>query len=60
MSSAGGARGPGPDPMMAKNAAGGIFTWSKEDDYRLSEIMKKYKNPKDWSPVAQEHARGKR
>lgn len=59
MSSAGGARGPGPDPMMAKNAAGGIFTWSKEDDYRLSEIMKKYKNPKDWSPVAQEHARGK-
>ncbi|KAL3918865.1 MAG: hypothetical protein SGILL_004041 [Bacillariaceae sp.] len=38
---------------------GGVFSWSKEDDLRLSEIMKKYKNPRDWEPIAKEHGMGK-
>jgi Myb-like DNA-binding domain len=37
----------------------GVFSWSKEDDIRLTEIMKKYKNPRDWEPVAKEHGMGK-
>lgn len=37
----------------------GVFSWSKDDDSRLSEIMKKYKNPRDWEPIAKEHGRGK-
>jgi len=39
--------------------AGGSFAWSKEDDIRLTEIMKKYKNPRDWEPIAKEHGRGR-
>lgn len=37
----------------------GVFSWSKEDDSRLTEIMKKYKNPRDWEPIAKEHGMGK-
>lgn len=37
----------------------GVFSWSKEDDIRLTEIMKKYKNPRDWEPVAKELGTGK-
>jgi len=37
----------------------GVFSWSKEDDMRLTEIMKKYKNPRDWEPIAKEHGLGK-
>lgn len=37
----------------------GVFSWSKDDDGRLSEIMKKHKNPRDWEPIAKEHGRGK-
>jgi hypothetical protein len=37
----------------------GVFSWTKEDDSRLSDIMKKYKNPRDWEPIAKEHGRGK-
>lgn len=37
----------------------GVFSWSKEDDMRLTEIMKKYKNPRDWEPIAKEHGMGK-
>ena len=37
----------------------GVFSWSKEDDTRLAEIMKKYKNPRDWEPIAKEHGMGK-
>uniref|UniRef100_A0A7S4AL55 Uncharacterized protein n=1 Tax=Pseudo-nitzschia australis TaxID=44445 RepID=A0A7S4AL55_9STRA len=37
----------------------GVFSWSKEDDTRLTEIMKKYKNPRDWEPIAKEHGMGK-
>lgn len=37
----------------------GVFSWSKEDDIRLTEIMKKYKNPRDWEPIAKEHGLGK-
>jgi hypothetical protein len=31
------------------------FVWSKEEDMRLTEIMKKFKNPRDWEPIAKEH-----
>lgn len=37
----------------------GVFSWSKDDDIRLSDIMKKYKNPRDWEPIAKEHGCGK-
>jgi hypothetical protein len=37
----------------------GVFSWSKDDDIRLTEIMKKYKNPRDWEPIAKEHGMGK-
>ncbi len=37
----------------------GVFSWSKDDDSRLTEIMKKYKNPRDWEPIAKEHGMGK-
>eukprot|EP00535_Pseudo-nitzschia_heimii_P011787 CAMPEP_0197197888 /NCGR_PEP_ID=MMETSP1423-20130617/33089_1 /TAXON_ID=476441 /ORGANISM="Pseudo-nitzschia heimii, Strain UNC1101" /LENGTH=1090 /DNA_ID=CAMNT_0042651715 /DNA_START=72 /DNA_END=3344 /DNA_ORIENTATION=- len=37
----------------------GVFSWSKDDDRRLTEIMKKYKNPRDWEPIAKEHGMGK-
>jgi len=37
----------------------GVFSWSKEDDARLTDIMKKYKNPRDWEPIAKEHGAGK-
>jgi len=37
----------------------GPFGWSKEEDGRLTEIMKKYKNPRDWEPIAKEHNRGR-
>ena len=37
----------------------GVFSWTKDDDMRLTEIMKKYKNPRDWEPIAKEHGCGK-
>jgi len=43
----------------ASGSGGAVFNWSKDDDSRLSEIMKKYKTPRDWEPIAREHARGK-
>ena len=38
---------------------GGPFGWSKDEDARLTDIMKKYKNPRDWEPIAKEHNRGR-
>jgi Myb-like DNA-binding domain len=32
----------------------GVFGWTKEEDMRLTDIMKKYKNPRDWTPIAKE------
>lgn len=37
----------------------GPFGWSKEEDMRLTDIMKKYKNPRDWEPISKEHNRGR-
>lgn len=37
----------------------GVFSWTKDDDLRLTEVMKKYKNPRDWEPIAKEHGAGK-
>jgi hypothetical protein len=44
--------------MIAKQNPG-IYGWSKEDDDRLTEVMKKFKNPRTWEPVAKELGRGK-
>ena len=44
--------------MGAKRGTG-VFSWSKDDDQHLTNIMKKYKNPRDWEPIAKEHGRGK-
>jgi len=56
-----GVRGPhGGDPsLMSKNLGTGVYGWSKDDDAWLTEIMKKYKNPRDWEPIAKQHGRGK-
>ena len=45
---------------LSKNGPGGVYCWTKEDDARLTEIMKKYKNPKDWGPIAKEFGGNKR
>jgi Myb-like DNA-binding domain len=44
---------------MSKPRAAGIYAWTKEDDDRLTEVMKKYKNPRDWEPISKDHGRGK-
>ena len=30
------------------------YAWSKEEDARPTDILKKYKNPRDWEPIAKE------
>lgn len=47
------------DSSVNKANAGGVYSWTKSDDARLTEIMKKFKNPKDWEPVAEEFGGGK-
>lgn len=47
------------DPRLIGKGPGGVYSWSKEDDMRLTDIMKKYKNPRDWEPIAKEFGRGK-
>ncbi len=47
------------DSSVNKVNAGGVYSWTKSDDARLTEIMKKFKNPKDWEPVAEEFGGGK-
>jgi len=41
---------------MSKN---GTFNWSKADDNRLQDILKKFKNPKDWDAIAKELGGGR-
>jgi len=36
------------DGSVMGKAAGGVYSWTKQDDSRLTDIMKKFKNPKDW------------
>jgi hypothetical protein len=43
------------DSIAPKTAAGGVYGWSKEEDDHLTEVMKRFKNPKDWEPIAKEH-----
>jgi len=45
--------------QQASKRGTGVFSWTKDDDMRLTEIMKKYKNPRDWEPIAKEHGLGK-
>lgn len=42
-----------------ESSKNGPFGWSKEEDMRLTDIMKKYKNPRDWEPISKEHNRGR-
>jgi Myb-like DNA-binding domain len=48
--------GPHHPPSKGGN---GVFSWTKDDDMRLTEIMKKYKNPRDWEPISKELNCGK-
>merc|ERR1712194_542792 len=48
----------GREPPLGSTAKG-VYSWTKEDDDRLTDIMKKQRNPKDWEPIAKEHGRGK-
>jgi len=61
MSSPSGGHGPHTDSSLIpkRGPAGGVYSWTKEDDTRLTDVMKKYKNPLDWEPIAKEHGRGK-
>jgi hypothetical protein len=44
---------------VPQKSSGGSFGWTKEEDSRLTDILKKYKNPRDWSPIAKELNRGR-
>lgn len=37
----------------------GTFNWSKADDDRLQDILKRFKNPKDWDAIAKEIGGGR-
>lgn len=45
--------------LVAKTNAGGVYGWTKEEDNALTEVMKKFKNPRDWEPIAKEHGYNK-
>jgi len=47
------------DPMVIGKGPGGVYIWSKEDDTRLLDIIKKNKNPKKWECIAKEFCRDK-
>lgn len=47
------------DQTLTSKAAGGVYGWSKEEDDRLAEVLKKFKNPRDWEPIAQAHGYNK-
>ena len=42
-----------------KMSDGGNFCWSKNDDTRLQEILKKHKNPKDWDAISTDFGGGR-
>jgi hypothetical protein len=44
-------------PFVASKS--GVFGWTKEEDIRLGEIMKKHKNPRDWEPIATDLGRNR-
>ncbi len=49
-----------PAPVSRALQLGGVFAWTKEDDERLKQIMKKYQaNKCVWDAVAQEFGNGK-
>lgn len=37
----------------------GPYSWMKEEDDRLTDIMKKVKNPRDWEPIARQLGTGR-
>lgn len=43
----------------SKLSKSGTFNWTKNDDTRLQDIMKKFKNPKDWKSIANEFGAGR-
>lgn len=60
MSTNGGGPPPDSNAIAQARAGTGVYSWTKEEDHRLTEVMKKHKNPRDWEPIAKEHGRGKR
>ncbi len=46
-------------PVSSKHSSSGTFNWTKNDDTRLQEIMKKFKNPKDWEAISKEFGSGR-
>lgn len=44
---------------ISKLSNSGTFNWTKSDDTRLQDIMKKFKNPKDWEAIAAEFGAGR-
>lgn len=44
---------------MRNGSSSSVSGWDKEDDMHLMEIMKKFKNPKNWEPIARKLNRGK-
>ena len=42
------------------NNNGGSFSWSKDDDNRLQEVLKKHKNPKDWDAISKDFGAGRK
>lgn len=49
----------GSNQQSNKRGGAGAFSWTKDDDIRLTDIMKKYKNPRDWEPISKELGVGK-
>jgi hypothetical protein len=45
--------------VTIKTSKNGAFNWSKADDNRLQDILKKFKNPKDWEAIAKEFGGGR-
>jgi len=43
----------------AETGNGCSFNWSKSDDGRLQDLLKKHKNPKDWVAIAKDFGFGR-
>jgi hypothetical protein len=38
--------------MQQQQPTLGVFGWTPEEDWRLTDMVKKYKNPVNWEPIA--------
>jgi Myb-like DNA-binding domain len=46
-------------PQQQQKKGDSVFGWTKEEDMRLTDIMKKYKNPTNWEPIAKQLGRNR-